>query len=74
MATSMVALFRAAQDAQEQASKRGLYEYAVTARHDAIVARAQRGAERILQLLEEGQLEQAHALWNTPTWGIEEND
>ena len=74
MATSQVAQFRASQSFQEQSSRMGQQGYALTTRHDVIVARAQQGADRILQLLEEGKQEQAHALWNTPTWGIEENE
>jgi hypothetical protein len=74
MATSHVAQFRASQSLQEQSARLGLQGYALTTPHDVIVARAQQGAERILQLLKEGKQEQAHALWNTPSWGIEEND
>ena len=32
----------------------------------------ERGAERILQLIEEGKQAEAVALMNTETWGIEE--
>jgi uncharacterized protein YprB with RNaseH-like and TPR domain len=32
----------------------------------------ERGAERILQLIEEGKHTEAVALMNTETWGIEE--
>lgn len=73
MATSHVAQFRASQSSQEQSARMGLQGYALITRYDVIMARAQRGAERILQLLEEGKQEQAYALWNMPTWGIEEN-
>jgi hypothetical protein len=42
---------------------------AITARHDFIIARAQRGAEHILRLIEEGKENEALALMNTPDWG-----
>jgi hypothetical protein len=74
MTVSQVAQFRASQALQEQSARMGLQGYALTTSHDIILARAQRGADRILQLLEEGNYEQAHALWNMPGWGIEESE
>ena len=59
-------------DLEMEAAERALYGYAITARHDFITARAQRGAERILRLIEQGNHAEAHALMNTEHWGVEE--
>ncbi len=40
-------------------------------RHDFIEARAARGADHILQLIEEGKHNEAIALMHTPDWGCE---
>lgn len=45
------------------------HTFAITARHDLIIARAQRGAEHILRLLDEGKKAEALALMNTDDWG-----
>jgi len=42
------------------------------ATHESITARAERGAERILRLAEEGNHSEARRLMNLPDWGIEE--
>jgi hypothetical protein len=42
-----------------------------TSRHDFIIARMERGAERILRLITEGKHDEAVALMNTETWGVE---
>ncbi len=57
-------------DLEQEAAERGMYGSAITARHDFINARMQRGGERILQLIEEGKHEEAQALLNTDNWGI----
>src|SRR6266852_3079619 len=67
---SEVARFREQQALQEQAALLGLSGYAITARHDFIEARAQRGASRILQLLAEGKEAEALTLMNEPQWGL----
>ena len=69
---SEVARFRELQALEEEASKRALYATAMVARHDFIIARMERGAERILRLLQEGKQVEAMALMNTRQWGEEE--
>jgi hypothetical protein len=56
---------------EEEAAQRGLYGFAVVASHEIITARMERGAERILQLITEGKHDEAVALMNTESWGIE---
>lgn len=48
--------------------------FAITARHDFINARMQRGGERILRLIDAGRHEEAQALMNTENWGIADED
>jgi hypothetical protein len=55
----------------KEAAQRGLYGLAIVASHELITARMERGAERILQLITEGKHDEAVALMNTETWGIE---
>lgn len=69
---SEVARFRELQALEEEASKHALYATAMVARHDFIIARMERGAERILRLLQEGKQVEAMALMNTRQWGEEE--
>ncbi len=68
---SEVARFREQQALEEEAARLALSGYAITARHDFINARMQRGGERILQLIEEGKHEEALVLMNSDHWGIE---
>ncbi len=56
---------------EEEAAQRGLYGLAIVASHELITARMERGAERILQLITEGKHDEAVALMNTETWGVE---
>jgi hypothetical protein len=56
----------------EGSAQSGLTGLAKVARHDSIVARMQRGAERILQLIEAGEHEKALALMDTEMWDVEE--
>jgi hypothetical protein len=56
---------------EEEAARRGLYGFAVVASHEIITARMERGAERILRLITEGKHDEAVALMNTESWGIE---
>ena len=58
-------------DLELEAAERGMRGFAITARHDAINARMQRGGERVLQLIEEGKHEEAQKLMSTDNWGIE---
>jgi hypothetical protein len=69
---SEIARFREQQALEEEAARRGFSGYAITARHDFITARMQRGGERILQLIEEGKHEEARVLMNSENWGVEE--
>ncbi len=57
-------------DLELEAAERGLHGFAITARHDFINARMQRGGERILQLIEEGKHDEAQALMNADNWEI----
>ena len=56
---------------EEEAAQRGLYGFAVVASHEIITARMELGAERILRLITEGKHDEAVALMNTETWGVE---
>jgi hypothetical protein len=71
MARSEVAAFREQQALQEQAARQGLYGLAMVASHEAITARMERGAQRIVRLFEEGKPQEAIALMETRTWGLE---
>jgi len=68
MAASEIARFRQQQALQEQAAYQGLYGLAVVATHASITARMEQGAERILQLFQEGKPEEAVALMSTKEW------
>lgn len=57
-------------DLELEAADRALHGFAITARHDFINARMQRGGERILRLIDAGKHEEAQALMNTDNWGI----
>ena len=70
---SAVARFREQQALEEEAARLALSGFAITARHDFIVARMQRGGERILQLIEEGKHDEAQVLMNSENWGVEED-
>jgi hypothetical protein len=69
---SEIARFREQQVLEEEAARLALSGFALTARHDFINARMQRGGERILQLIEEGKHEEAQALLNSDNWGGEQ--
>ena len=68
---SEVAYFRQRQASEEEAARQGLYGLAVVASHEIITARMELGAERILRLITEGKHDEAVALMNTETWGVE---
>lgn len=68
MSTSKIASFRERQTLEETSARLGLTGLAQMATHEAINARAQRGAQRILQLVEQGQHAQAIALMEQPYW------
>ena len=57
---------------ESDAAQQGLTGLAIVASHELITARMERGAERILQLLQVGKQEEALALMSTETWGLEE--
>jgi hypothetical protein len=69
---SEIARFREQQVLEEEAARLALSGYAITARHEFITARMQRGGERILQLIEQGKYEEALVLMNSENWGAEE--
>jgi hypothetical protein len=69
---SEIARFREQQALEEEAARLALSGYAITARHEFITARMQRGGERILQLIEQGKHEEAQALMNSDNWGAED--
>ena len=58
-------------DLELEATNPALHGFAITARHDFINARMQRGGERILRLIDEGKQEEALALMNSDDWGGE---
>jgi hypothetical protein len=59
-------------DLEREAAQQGLTGLAYgTARHDFITARMERGAERILLLIQEGKLAEAIVLMETETWGVD---
>ena len=68
---SEVAYFRQRQASEEEAARWGLYGLAVVASHEIITARMELGAEHILRLITEGKQDEAVALMNTETWGVE---
>jgi hypothetical protein len=70
---SEVARFREQQALQEQAAWQGLCGLAAVASHESITARMERGAEHLLKLIEEGRPQEALALMETKSWGLEEN-
>jgi hypothetical protein len=71
MSKSEVAAFRERLALEEQAAHDGLYGPAIIASHVIINARMQRGAERILKLIEESKHDEAIALMETKAWGME---
>jgi hypothetical protein len=68
---SEVAAFREQLALEEQAMRLGFSGPAIVASHAAINARMQRGAERILKLIEEDKHEEAIALMEAKGWGVE---
>ena len=70
---SEVVRFREQQALREQAAQQGLSGLAVVANHEAINARMERGAKRILRLLRSGKQDEALALMSEETWCDEEN-
>ena len=61
-------------DLELEAVGRLEHGFAITARHDFINARMQRGGEHILRLIDEGRHEEAQALMNTENWGLTDED
>ncbi len=70
---SEIAMFRNNLAIVEEGAQRGLYGYAQVATHESITARAERGAERILRLVDEGKHDEARRLMDTRDWGLEED-
>ena len=71
MQQSDVAKFRQEQALQEQAAQQALYGFTVVASHASITARMERGADRLLALLNAGNIEEAARLWSTKEWALE---
>jgi hypothetical protein len=67
---SDIARFREQQVLEEEAARLALSGFAIMARHDIIIARMQRGGERILQLIAQGKHDQAQVLMNSENWGV----
>ena len=65
---SEVAAFRERQALEEESARWALFGFASIASHQMITVRMQRGAERILSLIDEGKHEEAQALMNTEYW------
>ncbi len=66
---SEIARFRQQQALEEEAARLGLYGLASgTARHDGIIAKMERGAERILRLIEADKHQEAQALFESGAW------
>ena len=62
-------------DLEREAAQHGLTGLAYgTARHDFITARMERGAERLLLLIQEGKLAEAIALMETETWSVDREE
>ena len=55
-------------DEQNAAGRLGLYGPAIVATHASITARMERGAERILGLIEQGKHKEVETLMNTDYW------
>ena len=65
---SEVTAFRQQQALCAQAGQQGLSGLAIVANYEAINARMERGAERILHLVRAGKNEEAIALMSSETW------
>ncbi len=71
MAESEIARLMRRITLEHEAAQYGLTGLAYgTSRHDFIIARMERGAECILRLITEGKHDEAVALMNTETWGV----
>ncbi len=71
---SEIANFRQQQALEEAAAQQGLHGYAQVATHESITARAERGAARIMRLVDKGKHDEAKRLMNTPDWGLAEEE
>jgi len=60
---SEIAQFRQRQAAEEASAQLGLGGLAITASHEAILARMEQGARTLFQLFQQGRSEEAYALW-----------
>jgi len=69
---SEIARFREQQALEEEAIRMAFSGLAITARHDFITARMQRGGEHILRLIAEGKHDEAQVLMNSENWGVED--
>jgi hypothetical protein len=67
--TGEIARFRQQQELEYEAAKRALYSPAIVVSHDIIEKNLTRGADYILQFIEQGNMQEAIALMNDPNWG-----
>ena len=75
MNLSEIAQFQQRQAAEEESARLALGGPAITASHEAILARMEQGAGTLFQLFQQGRSEEAYALWeagildrNTTNW------
>lgn len=73
MIKSAIAIFQERQALEEASAQLGLSGPAAVASHEAINARATRGAARILRLVEQGRHAEAQACLDVPDWGLTED-
>ena len=71
MTKSEVAQFREQQALHEQSAYWGMYGPAIVANHASITARLQRGASRILDLMQQGKEQEAVAMMAQPDRGAD---
>ncbi len=64
MNQSTIANFRQQQATEEESARLGLYGSAITANHEAIIARMEQGADILFQLFQTGREKEAYALWD----------
>ena len=71
---SQIAYFRHQQALEEEAARQGLTGLGAVAYHASITARMERGAKRILQLVQDGKQEEAKVLLFSEHLWIEEGE
>lgn len=69
MNLSEIAQFRQRQAAEEESARLALGGPAITASHEAILARMEQGAGILFHLFQQGRSEEAYALWEAGILG-----